>query len=169
MGGRLSSSPAIWDGCVGWKARHMTALGTSTTAAGCRGFRPRRSRFQAHTKDFSVLQSPSSSLHTHMPELFCPKARDFIPTHPIPTSPLATHKLAYVAITLHLVSEWHRLFHAPQGNVLLWKMVPGNQRRVHTMVGWGNPHTSGNSSWRRQGRPRAHCPVLASGHPESWV
>ena len=40
----------------------MTALGTSTTADGCWGFRPRRSRFQAHTKDFSVLQSPSSSL-----------------------------------------------------------------------------------------------------------
>lgn len=60
------------DGCVGWKARHMTALGTSTTADGCRGFRPRRSRFQAHTKDFSVLQSPSSSLHKYMPELALP-------------------------------------------------------------------------------------------------
>lgn len=35
--------------------------------------------------------------------------------------------------------------------------------------GWGNPHTSENCSWRRRGRPRAHCPVLASGHYESWA
>lgn len=42
-------SPAMCDGCVGWNARHMMALGTSTTADGCRGFRPRRSRFQVHT------------------------------------------------------------------------------------------------------------------------
>lgn len=35
--------------------------------------------------------------------------------------------------------------------------------------GWGNPHTSGNCSWRRRGRPRAHCPGLASGHHESWA
>lgn len=57
---------------MGWKARHMTALGTSTTVDGCRGLRLRRSRFQAHTKDFSVLQSPSSSLPVDTPELALP-------------------------------------------------------------------------------------------------
>lgn len=62
---RLGGSPATWDGRVGWKARHMAALGTSTTADGCWGLRPRRSKFQAHTKDLSVLQSPSSSLQRH--------------------------------------------------------------------------------------------------------
>lgn len=60
----------------------MTALGTSTTTDGCRGFRPRRSRFQAHTKDFSVLQSPSSSLHSDVPELALP--RGLHPSQPHP-------------------------------------------------------------------------------------
>lgn len=57
----------------------MTALGTSTTADGCRGFRPRLSRFQAHTKDFSVLQSPSSNLHRDEPELALPRGRGPLP------------------------------------------------------------------------------------------
>lgn len=79
---QAQGSPATWDGCVGWKARHMTALGTSTTADGCWGFRPRLSRFQAHTKDFRVLQSPSSNLHRNEPELALPRGQDSSPPYP---------------------------------------------------------------------------------------
>ena len=60
---RLGGSPATWDGRVGWKARHMAALGTSTTADGCWGLRPRRSKFQAHTKDHILYGDRSGSVY----------------------------------------------------------------------------------------------------------
>lgn len=51
----------------------------------------------------------------------------------------------------------------------LKKRVPGSQGWVYTTAGWGSPGTSGKSSYRKGGRPRAHCPVLAGGHRDSWM
>lgn len=150
-------SPATWDGCVGWKAKHMTALGTSTTADGCRGFRPRLSRFQAHTKDFSVLQSPSSNLHRDMSGMALPRGQGLVPALLLappchtdqPGSPSHPDQTGYRSGTGSSM--------AAQGHNLLWKRVP-------TMAGSENRGASGNGSQRKKGRPRPHCLVLAGGH-----
>lgn len=125
---RLGGSPATWDGRVGWKARHMAALGTSTTADGCWGLRPRRSKFQAHTKDLSVLQSPSSSLQRHT-RTSSARGLDSIPTCATP---------AHLAPTARPTSPRHTSLCPHHTQTLCW--APKWQRRLYgTPRSWLSP------------------------------
>ena len=175
---RLEGSPATWDGRVGWKARHMAALGTSTTADGCWGLRPRRSKFQAHTKDLSVLQSPSSSLRGHtrtssarglgsVPTRTTPAHLLLLPdpphNHPNTDESLfPSHTDTVLGTQVPEAPIWH-----PKVMTFPRKGFPGT--RHGATCSRGRKLGMSDAGWERRGRPRAHSLLLIAGTGRTFL